>query len=93
MPARGLIPGLAILGSVLILAVMVVPTSPAVLSWPREVIILVLFVTAGLVFWIGGKRTRSVISEKQRAYLILERFADHATTETDFNHGQKAKKS
>jgi basic amino acid/polyamine antiporter, APA family len=76
MPGGRLIPMLAIGGAVMMLAAMVIPGSPAALAWPQEIIILAVFAVVGGVFWIGGKRSRSITSEADRAYLILENYAE-----------------
>ena len=76
VPGGRLIPLLAVLGALLMLGAMIIPGSPAALSWPREIIILAVFVAAGVVFWMGGRAGRSSISEAHRAYLILEDYAE-----------------
>jgi len=75
MPGGRLIPMLAISGSLMMLAAMVIPGSPAARAWPREIIILVVFVIVGIVFWFGGKRARAKTPVARRAYLILESYA------------------
>lgn len=69
------VPALAALGSGGILLAMIVPGSPAALAWPREIAILGLFAILGLGLWIAAARSRQLVSEKDRDFLILERFA------------------
>lgn len=78
LPFGALIPGLAALGSLFLIGVMVCPGSPAALAWPREAIILGVLTSLGAGFWFGGSRARALVTEKQRAYLILEHHADAA---------------
>jgi amino acid transporter len=80
LPGGALIPGLAALGSLFLIAVMLWPGSPAALSWPREVIILGVLTILGAGFWLGATRSRTLISEHQRAFLILEHHADCPST-------------
>ncbi len=76
LPGGALIPGIAALGALFLIAVMIWPGSPAALSWPREVIILCLLVVLGAGFWLGAGRSRTLVSETDRAFLILEHHAD-----------------
>ncbi len=76
IPGGPVIPALAVLGSLFILAVMLIPGSPAALRWPLEVVILGSFAALGVLFWIAGKRHRARVPEQERAYLILEQYAD-----------------
>lgn len=80
LPGGAVIPGLAALGALFLIAVMLWPGSPAALSWPREVIILGVLAVLGAGFWLGARRSRTLISEQQRAFLILEHHADSPTT-------------
>jgi APA family basic amino acid/polyamine antiporter len=66
------IPYIAALGSLGMLAAMVIPSSPAALSWPREFIVLFVMFTCGGVLWIGASKSRQTISEQDRARLILD---------------------
>ncbi len=75
-----LIPGLAAFGALFLIAVMLWPGSPAALSWPREVIILGVLAVLGAGFWLGARRSRTLVSESERAFLILENHADSPTT-------------
>lgn len=77
------IPLLAALGSMGMLAAMVVPGSPAALAWPTEILILGVFSICGIVFWVGARRTRRLTSEAERAFLILERFAQEQSGTKD----------
>jgi amino acid transporter len=70
------IPYLAVAGALFILAVMVIPGSPAALAWPRELLILMIVVTSGALFWFGARGIRCDTPERERAYLILEDYAD-----------------
>jgi hypothetical protein len=69
---------LAVAGALLILLVMVIPGSPAALTWPGEVLILSAFALLGAVFWVVGGRQRAAVTEEERAYLILEDYAPQA---------------
>jgi len=82
MPGGRLIPMLAIGGSMMMLAAMVIPGSPAALAWPREIIILAVFAIVGIVFWLGGKQARAKTPEARRAYLILESYAGETNDAT-----------
>jgi amino acid transporter len=75
LPGGPAIPIAAAFGSAGILAAMVIPGSPAALSWPTEILILAAFAACGLAFWVGARGVRSQTSEKERAFLIMERFA------------------
>lgn len=88
IPGGRTIPLLAIAGSLMMLAAMVLPGSPAALAWPREIIILAVFAVVGGVFWIGGKGNRSNTSESRRAYLILENYAEDADGAPDSVRGR-----
>jgi basic amino acid/polyamine antiporter, APA family len=78
IPGGRTIPLLAIAGSLMMLAAMVIPGSPAALAWPQEIIILVVFAVVGGAFWVGGKKSRYNTSEADRAYLILEHYAEES---------------
>jgi amino acid transporter len=80
MPGGRIIPLLAVSGSLMMLGAMVIPGSPAALAWPREIIILAVFAITGIIFWVGGKRGRSLTPETRRAYLILESYAEDNAT-------------
>lgn len=75
LPGGRMIPALAALGSLFLITVMIWPGSPAALSWPREVIILGVLAILGAGFWLGGRHSRTLISERRRAFLILEHHA------------------
>jgi len=78
MPGGRLIPLLAVAGALMMLAAMVIPGSPAALTWPREILILGVFTIIGFFFWMGGKRSRALTPESERAYLILEDYSSEA---------------
>jgi basic amino acid/polyamine antiporter, APA family len=75
VPGGAVIPGIAATGALFILAVMIVPGSPAALRWPLEVAILGGFTILGFVFWTGAARMRTKIPDAERGRLILERYA------------------
>jgi amino acid transporter len=76
MPAPRLIPRLAAACSLLLLLVMLIPMSPAALTWPTEVLILAGVTTLGFTFWVSGAASRRATSESERESLIFE---DHAS--------------
>jgi amino acid transporter len=78
IPGGLAVPMLAVAGALLILLVMVIPGSPAALTWPGEVLILSAFALLGAVFWVVGGRQRAAVTEEERAYLILEDYAPQA---------------
>ncbi len=80
LPGGRVVPLVAVAGALFILAVMIVPGSPAALSWPREVLILAAVSALGTGFWVVGGSKRQRISETDRAYLLLETHADAAAT-------------
>ena len=73
-----IVPYVAGLGSLFILAAMVVPGSPAFLGvpWPWgeswEWLIFAIVAMAGLFLWFGAKRMRSELPESARNRLILD---------------------
>jgi len=66
-----LIPAIAALGALAMLAAMLVPGSPAALSWPGEYLILLVMFGLGGALWLAAGRTRAEVTEQQREYLIL----------------------
>ena len=72
IPGGQLVPRLAAVCSIGLLAAMVIPGSPAALAWPHEILIVLIFLALGVIFWFSGKPARKTISESERAYLILE---------------------
>ena len=76
LPAAKLIALSAMAGSVFILAAMLVPWSPASLSWPLEWVILIAVTASGIVVWIRGGKTRRQISETERTRLVLEHHSE-----------------
>lgn len=67
------VPILAALGSFLMIAAMVLPGSPAALSWPREFVVLIVMFSVGGVLWLSAAATRRSVTEAERAFLILDR--------------------
>jgi hypothetical protein len=66
---------MATAGALFILAALVLPGSPAALSWPREIGLLGLFALIGWVFWSCGRGARGAIDEAERARRILAEYA------------------
>ena len=62
---------IAALGSLFILVAMVVPKSPASLSFPLEWSILLILAISGVICWMFSRRVRNQVSEEERADLIL----------------------
>jgi amino acid transporter len=75
MPGGNVLAYIAAAGSLFILAVMLIPTSPSMLVWPLEWLILGALSATGLGFWFGARRYRQRVSEADRAKLILENYA------------------
>ena len=67
-----LIAGIAALGSLSMLVAMIVPGSPAALSWPHEFIVLAVMFGAGGMLWLMASSSRNEVAEKQRESLILD---------------------
>lgn len=64
------LPYVAALGSIFILAAMVVPNSPAMLTtW--DWIVLAGVAVGGIIFWMNGLQTRQNFSESSRRKMIL----------------------
>lgn len=78
LPAGRLIACLAAGGSLFILLVMLVPSSPEALIWPLEWAILLALCFCGALFWGSGKALRQETDEKERARLILNH-DDHSS--------------
>ncbi|MCB1607462.1 MAG: APC family permease [Xanthomonadales bacterium] len=72
LPGGALIPSIAALGALGMLAAMLYPGSPAALSWPREHIVLIVMFALGGVLWVSAAKSRAEISQAQRDYLILD---------------------
>ncbi len=72
LKAARLVAGIAAIGSLSMLAAMLVPGSPAALSWPREFIVLAVMSGAGGLLWLTASAGRNEVSETQRAALILD---------------------
>ena len=89
IPGGATVPLVAAASALLLLLVMVWPGSPAALSWPREVIILSVLTLLGTGFWLGGTRSRGLVSEHQRTFLILEHHADRPSTDHSASAGQQ----
>ena len=79
VPGGNFVAAIAAAGSLGMLVAMVVPGSPAALTWPIEVVILGAFIILGALFWIAAARTRAEVPEAERAWLVLE---DHAVART-----------
>ena len=75
IPCGVVIPRLAVAASLLILAALVLPRSPASIEWPLEGLILVGCVALGATLWRLGRPFRAEVTEPERAHLILERYA------------------
>jgi amino acid transporter len=65
-----------VLGSLCILAIMVVPSSSVALVWPFEWAIFLTLSILGLVLWVFARKSRNKVSKEERDYLILEKFKD-----------------
>jgi amino acid transporter len=65
----------AITGSLLILAAITLPGSPAALKWPLEWSILLALSVLGLILWIASRKGRETTSTEERNYLILENYS------------------
>jgi amino acid transporter len=74
VPGGILLGVVGIIGSLCILAFMVVPVSPVALVWPLEWGIFLGFVILGILFWILSSKSRNKVPKKERDYLILEKF-------------------
>ena len=79
IPGGGIVPAIAAAGSLAMLAVMIVPGSPAALAWPRESSILAAILALGAIFWFAAARMRDETDEQHRARVILERHAEETT--------------
>lgn len=75
MPGGSITAYIAAIGSVAILLAMLLPISPAALSWPIDWLILFSFMTLALLFWILSAGYRNSIQEGERESLILEEFS------------------
>jgi len=75
MPGGNALAYVAAAGSLFILTVMLIPTSPSVLVWPLEWFILGTLSATGLGFWFAARGYRQRVSEEDRAELILEHYA------------------
>ena len=69
--AAPLVAGVAAAGSLFMLAAMLIPGSPAALSWPREHIVLMVMLGVGGLLWMGAARVRKGVGEDTRDALIL----------------------
>ena len=65
------VPWIAGAGSAFILLAMVIPRSPAMLSWPTEWGVLALVLLGGAILWQISTNVRNEISEERRRMLIL----------------------
>ncbi|MFW5904938.1 MAG: APC family permease [bacterium] len=71
IPGGRFVPGVALVGAIFLLAVMVVPGSPGMLTWPLEWVILGGFVLLGGVLWLLGRGRREAMTGDERRRLIL----------------------
>lgn len=65
---------IGVVGSIIILSVMVFPSSPVALVWPFEWAIFLTFAILGLAFWILSAKSRNNVKKEDRDYYILEKF-------------------
>jgi len=72
MPGRLGVPIVAALGSLLIVAALIAPFSPARLRWPVEWLLFGGWCVLGAVLWRLGATMREAIPEAERARLILQ---------------------
>jgi amino acid transporter len=70
--AAPLVAGIAAAGSLLMLAAMLIPASPAALSWPHEHIVLMVMIGVGGLLWLSAANGRKGIGEDARDALILD---------------------
>ena len=73
-PGKKLVGYVSIIGSIFIIAVMIIPISPVALAWPLEWIILGILTTMGIIFWMLSGKTRNNTTKKERDFLILENY-------------------
>ncbi|MEE3369471.1 MAG: APC family permease [Planctomycetota bacterium] len=74
VPGGWILPVAAMIGSLLLLLVMVVPGSPGSLTG-LEWVIVAGFLCLGVVFWFAARATRARLTETERGRLILEDYA------------------
>jgi amino acid transporter len=65
---------IGVVGALVILSVMVWPSSPVALVWPFEWAIFLTFSVLGLAFWLLSAKSRNNVKKEDRDYLILEKF-------------------
>ena len=75
MPAPRVVPLLAGLGAVFILAMMAWPGSPVALAWPLEWLLLLGVCGLGLIGWWAGGPRRRATTAADRSHLVLGEFA------------------
>ncbi|MCB0482427.1 MAG: amino acid permease [Flavobacteriales bacterium] len=63
-----------IIGSLGILSVMAIPSSPVALVWPLEWAIFLTFALLGLIFWFVSAKDRKKVKQKERDFMILEKY-------------------
>ncbi|MEM8671765.1 MAG: APC family permease [Planctomycetota bacterium] len=68
---RRWLPMIAGAGALFIVAAMLVPSSPAVLSWPVEWIVLAVVPLTGIAFWFLASKIRLSTDENTRRELML----------------------
>ena len=66
------VPVLAAAGSLMMLAAMVIPGSPAALSWPLDISVLLMMIALGGGLWLAAAKPRQSISDRERDRLILD---------------------
>ncbi|MEQ9064887.1 MAG: APC family permease [Vicingaceae bacterium] len=74
-PGGRLLGYIGIIGSLCILAIMVIPNSPVALAWPFEWGIFLTFSIIGILFWLLSAKSRVSVPKKERDYLILEKYS------------------
>ena len=73
-PPLGLFfPALAVIGAAGILVAMILPQSPAALSWPLEWGLLLAVTLSGAIGWRAAASSRRALAASERDYLILGR--------------------
>ncbi len=74
---------LAFLGGISILLIMVIPFSPAALTWPLEWAILLSLILLGGTFWVLSHKAREETTANERDYLILENFGKPSSSKSE----------
>jgi amino acid transporter len=71
LPGGRVIPVIAAMGALGMVAAMLVPGSPAALVWPHEHLVLLVMVVVGAALWFSGSTPRNLVTESERAYQVL----------------------